>query len=222
MVPTKKMILLERKIKKQCPECKGEECDSCKSKVARMKIYALAGIPMNYWMLSLKKFQGDQNFRKLLVNKIVNIDKMYDEGKSLAFVGSLGTGKTYGLCCLLKTALVSGYSAKYLNMSDIIEETTKNDPAFFEKIVNVDFLGIDEYGSRWVYPSEKAEQLFGQTMERIFRHRFQNGMPTIICSNTPDLKDVLADDFADSVDSLFSNFVKIIYIAGKDFRKVKK
>jgi len=44
-------------------------------------------------------------------------------------------------------------------------------------------------------------------------------MPTIICSNTPDLKDVLAGEFSRAVDSLFSRYVKTIYVSGKDFRK---
>ena len=50
----------------------------------------------------------------------LNIDELYNGGKSLAFIGTLGTGKTFAATSILKKALVSSYSAYYANMSDII------------------------------------------------------------------------------------------------------
>ena len=209
-----------KKVLSSCKSCDGEGCRDCKSKTSRFRSYARVGIPMDYWTLAFKDFAGDSNFKKIISEYLTNINPAYEDGVSLAFVGNLGTGKTYAACSILKLAQVSGYSVKYLNMSDIIDNVSKGDRDFYDKATNIDFLCIDEYDARWVYPSEKAEQLFGQTMERILRFRFQNKMPTIICSNTLKLENVLAGDFSRAVDSLFSKYVKVIYVSGKDFRKI--
>lgn len=220
MVPAKKMQVIEEKIKKECG-CQGSGCSDCRTKVARMRMYANAEIPMDYWPLAMKDFKGDQNFKQYIINDILSdIKKVYEEGMSLAFVGNLGIGKTYAAACVLKTALMSGFTARYIYMSDIIQKSTESNSHIFEELTTVDFLVLDEYCDRYVFPSDKAEQLFGQTMERVLRHRLQNRMPTILCSNTPDLKDVLAGEFSRAVDSLFSRYVKIIYVSGKDFRKL--
>jgi DNA replication protein DnaC len=222
MVPPKKLQVIEEKIKREC-QCQTEGCSECKKKIARIRSYAKAEIPMDYWLLSMKDFQGDQNFKKYVVDNVLSdIPKFYEEGMSLAFVGNLGIGKTYAAVCILKSAIMSGYSARYIYMSDIIQKSTEGQSGIFDELTNVDFLTLDEYCDRYVFPSDKAEQLFGQTMERVLRHRLQNRMPTIICSNTPDLKDVLAGDFSRAVDSLFSRYVKTIYVSGKDFRKSGK
>jgi len=218
MVPEKKMNLIERKIQSSC-ECE-DGCNKCRAKFARYKSYSRANIPQSYWSLPFKNFQGDPNFGKYVSDRISNVNAMYEDGTSMAFVGNLGTGKTYAACCILKVAIVNGHTAMYVNMSDVINEVSKNNYEYLEQITNFDFICIDEFDSRWVFPSEKAEQLFGQTMERILRERFQNGLPTILCSNTVDIATVLSGDFSRAIDSLFSKYVKVLYVSGKDFRKI--
>jgi hypothetical protein len=44
-------------------------------------------------------------------------------------------------------------------------------------------------------------------------------MPTILCSNAENIDDVLSNDFARAFSSLRSMYMKVIYVAGKDFRK---
>jgi len=221
MVPNKKLELLKKNAQKSCDNCNGEGCSICASRKDRMNQYAKAGIPILYWDLAFKDFKGDARFAEQVKEILVNMDSFYDLGESIAFIGNLGTGKTYAACCILKIALLSKFSCMYLNMSDIIDRTTNNDKHFLEEITEVDILCVDEFDLRWVYPSEKAEQLFGQTMERILRIRFQNKMPTIICSNTLELKNVLGANFSPSIDSLFSKYVKSFFVVGKDFRKLK-
>lgn len=219
MVPPKKLQLIEEKIKREC-SCQGESCSECRGKISRIKMYAKAEIPMDYWFLSMKDFKGDPNFKKYVIDNVLSdVKKVYEEGTSLAFVGNLGIGKTYVAVAILKSALVAGFTARYIYMSDIIQKSTEGNSGIFEELTTVDFLVLDEYCDRYVFPSDKAEQLFGQTMERVLRHRLQNRMPTILCSNTPELKDVLAGEFSRAVDSLFSRYVKTIYVSGKDFRK---
>jgi DNA replication protein DnaC len=222
MIPEKKLNFIIRKIESNC-DCKGDGCQTCRQKTARITLYAKSGIPVEYWNKSWKDFAGDQNFKKIVRDKILSrMVDVYDNGESFAFVGKLGVGKTYAACAILKIAALNDFSIHYCNMSDVIDKVTKNDHEYFDILINKDFVCFDEFDSRWIYPSEKAEQLFGQTMERIFRHRFQNNMPTVVCSNTIDIESVLKNDFENSIDSLFTKFMKIIDVGGKDYRKYGK
>jgi DNA replication protein DnaC len=184
--------------------------------------YAEAGIPIDYWLLPFSNFSGDPNFKKAVSAIIENINNIYLSGESLGFVGNLGTGKTYAACCILKKAIVSGYDAKYVNMSDVVNgliSKSSDNQEYLSELMNIDFLVIDEFDKRWVFPSEKVEQLFGQTLEHILRSRFQNQMPTILCSNTNNIDDVLSDEFSRAFSSLRQKYMKVFIVAGRDFRK---
>jgi len=217
MIPLNKLKRVEEKIKKAC-ECKERGCRTCSRKIKRSGLYANANIPLTYWSLPFKNFEGDKRFAEKIKTIILNIEDFYDSGKSLAFVGNFGTGKTYAASCILKKAIVSGFSAYYISMSGLVDKILSGEhkPDFF---INQDFLCIDEYDSRWVFPSEKVERLFSQKLEYILRSRFQNGMPTILCSNTAEIEGVLGGDSKRIMDSLFSYHTEVIFVLGKDYRK---
>lgn len=219
MVPIKKLKLIEKEIQDEC-KCKGQGCNLCRAKLGRIKLYDSANIPMDYWFYSIKNFEGDSGFKGYITDKINNLDSLYESGQSLAFVGNFGTGKTYAACCILKKAITLGYSARYLHMSDIINELTSHvTPDYLKTLIDFDFLVIDEFCRRYIFPSEKAEQLFGQNLEYVLRARFQNKMPTILCSNNQNIDEVLSDDFAEAFSSLRSKYMQIIIVSGVDFRK---
>ena len=224
MIPTKKFNFIKKQVQQECQNCKGSGCLSCRKKISRMNIYANAGIPLDYWHLPFKDFAGNPIFKDKIKERIQNIDKMYAEGESLGFVGSLGTGKTYAACCILKKAAVTGYSTMYVNMADVVNQlVSKNSDnhQYLDKLINIDFLVIDEFDKRWVFPSEKVEQLFGQTLEHILRCRFQNQMPTILCSNTENIDNVLSAGFREAFSSLRHKYLKVITVGGRDFRKCR-
>lgn len=219
MASRKKIEFIEKKIKKECKICEGIGCNNCRDKTSRIMLYEKAGIPVDYWLLAFKDFKGDAKFKEAIADKLSNIDKMYEEGQSLAFVGNFGTGKTFAACSFLKKALVSDYTAKYYNMTEIISGVLSDDKIFFQDLTNYDFLVIDEFSKRFIFTSEKSEQIFGQTMEHVLRTRFQNKMPTILCSNDEDIDTVLDSDFSKAFSSLRKKYVKIYCLAGNDFRK---
>jgi DNA replication protein DnaC len=186
-------------------------------------MYARAGIPVEYLQRSWKDFDGDPNFKKLVRDTILSrIPDIYEQGQSYAFVGNLGIGKSYAACAILRLALVSDFKAKYETMSDIINTTLSHavdSNLYLKELMEVDFLVIDEFDLRWVFPSEKAEKMFGSTLEHILRNRFQNKMPTILCSNTVEIDNVLSEDFSKAFESLRNQYIQLIYVSGKDYRK---
>jgi len=220
MVPTKKMERMAGNVRKNC-KCSGTGCSICASKIGRMRDYANAGIPVVYWSLPFKKFEGDPRFAESVRGILRDIDSFYDTGKSYAFVGNLGTGKSYAACCILKASVISGYDCHYTQMAEIVNTllSGRDTTGYLADILEYDVLVIDEFDPRWVFPSVKVERIFGSNLEYILRTRFQNGMPTIVCSNAADIDEVLSNDFAKAFASLRNMYMDVHVVTGKDFRK---
>lgn len=214
---------LKRKQEKailNCKHCGGEGCHKCKSKANRYTKYDKANIPSCFWDYSISGFEGNKVFKRSIQKKAKDMEQWYDSGKSMILVGGLGTGKTYMSCCCLKLAIVAGYSAKYTSMMEVVNKiVTERDTDYIFEISNADFLVIDEFDSRWIFPSESAEQIFSSNMEYILRNRFQNGLPTIICSNTADIDSVLKGYHSKAFSSLKTKYADVVYIAGGDLRR---
>ena len=222
MIASNKISRMKDKIKSECTNCLGEGCYNCLVKVTRIEKYSDANIPVEYWNLSFKDFEGDPNFKNVFRKKLEDINKTYDEGKSFIFSGSLGTGKTYSACCMLKIAIASGYSGLYTTMADVVANILsreKDTAQYYEELISKDFLVIDEFSSHWIFPSEKSEQIFGSSLEYVLRTRFQNQLPTILCSNDNDVDKIFGGFFARSFKSLRSHHVELFIVGGKDHRR---
>jgi DNA replication protein DnaC len=223
MIPDNKLIRIKTKIKTECQKCNGDGCHVCLSKISRLEKYRNANIPVEYWNLSFKDFSGDPNFKTLIKSKLEDINSVYDAGKSLIFTGGLGTGKTYTACSFLKIALTSGYTALYTTMADVVANMLSREvdtSRYYSELIEKDFLVIDEFSSHWIFPSEKAEQLFGTSLEYVLRTRFQNQLPTILCSNDNDVDKIFGGFFAKSFKSLRSHHVELFIVGGKDHRRM--
>ena len=222
MIPNNKVLRKKEKMVSECSDCEGEGCQTCLVKTSRLDKYADANIPVEYWALSFKDFSGDPNFKTAMKVKLQNIDAVYDAGKSFLFCGSLGTGKTYTACAMLKIAIASGYKGLYTTMADVVANMLSREmdtSRYYAELIEKDFLVIDEFSSHWIFPSEKAEQLFGSSLEYVLRTRFQNQLPTILCSNDNDPDKIFGGFFARSFKSLRSGHVDVFVVGGKDHRR---
>jgi hypothetical protein len=85
------------------------------------------------------------------------------------------------------------------------------------ELMMVDFLVIDEMDPRFVANDNSAD-LFGRTLEHVFRTRLQNKLPVIMCSNSPNPTETFSGAIKQSIESITSN-MKMIVVISKDFRK---
>lgn len=131
-------------------------------------------------------------------------------------------GKTYVSANILKKATQKGYSGLYTTLTDCVNILTisPNDEKYNARkvLLSVDILVIDEFDSRFM-STEASSDLFGRTLENIFRTRTQNRIPTILCTNSPNIIDTFSGPIKKSLESLINGYVETISIFGKDFRK---
>jgi DNA replication protein DnaC len=168
----------------------------------------------------MNKFEGPKELLNVYKNVVENMSFVYNEGKSICLAGNNGVGKTMTSANILKYACQKNYSCTYTTLSDIvsvlIESPYESKFHARKELMMSDFLILDELDPRWI--SDSGSDLFGRTLESIFRTRHQNRLPTIFCTNSPNPIEAFTGAIKQSIDSLMSG-VKIIPVFGADHRK---
>ena len=182
-----------------------------------------ANIPCAYWSLNMNDFKGPQTLLDAYNKYISNLTEMYSKGVSLCFAGSHGIGKTLCSTNILKKACHKNYSCIYTTLSDVVSvlvDAPNEEKFFARKILTMsDFIVIDEFDHRFF--NANGADLFGRTLENIFRTRLQNKLPTIMCTNSPNPVEGFTGVLKQSIESLY-NSVETVIAIGQDFRKQGK
>ena len=195
-------------------------------KLTAINRYAESNIPVEYWNIKMDKdFTGDSRLLEKYNSYISDIKASYINGKSICFAGHHGLGKTFICTSILKVACHKGYSCLYSDISNIITVLTQAhiDDKFIAKreLTMVDFLVVDELDPRFFNASESAMELFAKSFENILRTRRQNKLPTLVCTNSPNIIESFSGPLKESLSSLFSDKMEMFPIFGNDFRKMK-
>jgi len=193
-------------------------------KQAAIKRFAESNIPVEYWHLSMKNFQGGIRLLEKYNEYVEDLSSIYTNGTSFCLAGSHGLGKTMISTCILQATSLKGYSSLYTTLSDLVSVLTQasNEEKFIARreLCMVDFLVIDEFDSRFMSTTSSAD-LFARMLENVFRSRIQNKLPTIMCTNSPNILEAFTDSLKASLGSLMSGYLPVIAVFGQDFRKNK-
>lgn len=221
---------LEQTIR-NCPTCSARSdvkldanlCDDCRIRNKCIHRYAESNIPVVYWNLEMDHhFTGDPILMEKYKTITSDLRKTYRDGLAVCFAGNHGLGKTMTCCNVLKRAAEIGYSCLYVNLGDIVtimlNRDTEDKGVARKELLLVDFLVIDEFDPRYM-SNDKASDLFGKILEEIFRTRHQNGLPIMMCTNSPNVVESFTGPIKQSITSLM-NTVTTIAVLGKDHRKV--
>lgn len=169
----------------------------------------------------MKDFLGPIELKRAYDGIIGSIASIYNEGHSVCFAGQHGIGKSMTATNIIKYACQKNYLCLYSTLSDIVDALISSpiEEKFLARreLTLVDFLVIDEFDQRFIL-SEMSADLFGKTLEHIFRTRSQNKLPTIFCTNSPNPIEAFSGSIKISIESLMNN-IEIIPVIGKDFRK---
>lgn len=194
-------------------------------KLIAINRYAESNIPIEYWTLKMEKdFYGDSRLLNKYNEYVVDLKKSYLDGTSICFAGSHGLGKTFTISSILKKASNKGFTCLYTTLSDIVNVLTSanNEEKFLARreLTLVDFLAIDEFDSRFI-SSDNAADLYARTLENVFRTRSQNKLPTLMCTNSPNIIETFNGPLKASIDSLMKGYLKLFPVFGEDYRKKK-
>jgi DNA replication protein DnaC len=170
----------------------------------------------------MKDFKGDESLKRTYKDATQDLGKTYNEGTCVCFAGPHGVGKTYTCSNILKRAVEKGYHCLYVTLGDIVANVTSapSDEKFIarKELTMIDFLVVDEFDPRWM-PTDASSDLFGRTMEDVFRKRASNNLPLFMCTNSPNVVESFHGPIKHSVESLM-HYAKVIPVLGKDFREV--
>ena len=204
-------------------EASTEDVKDRSVKLIAINRYAESNIPIEYWSLKMDRdFFGDPRLLAKYEEYIADLKASYINGVSICFAGAHGVGKTMAVTCILKKAAQKGFSCLYTTLSDIVNTLTSasNEDKYLARreLALVDFLVIDEFDSRFM-PSENAADLYARSLEGVFRTRSQNKLPTLMCTNSPNVVESLNGPLKASIDSLMKGYMKIFPVLGDDGRK---
>jgi DNA replication protein DnaC len=186
--------------------------------------YAEANIPIDYWNKSMTKhFTGSDILLNTYNKYVEDLKSSFMAGKSICFAGPNGIGKTMVVSNILKKGCDKGYNCLYTTLSDAVSVLTRA-PSYEiylarQELMKCDFLVIDEFDNRFM-SSDNSIDLFARTLESIFRTRSQNVMPTLMCTNSPNILNSFNGSLKISLDSLLSGYLETIAVFGKDHRKI--
>lgn len=194
-------------------------------KTIALNRYAESNIPLEYWDLKMERdFHGDERLLIKYQEYIKDLKSSYANGYSICFAGPHGTGKSLTSSCILKAACNRNYQCLYTTLSDIVNILTQasNEEKYLSRreLILVDFLVIDEFDQRFM-PSETAADLYARNLENVFRTRSQNKLPTLMCTNSPNVIESFTGSLKVALNSLIKGYLEIFPIFGEDFRKKK-
>lgn len=185
--------------------------------------YAESNIPIEYWNLKMEKdFHGDSRLLNKYNEYVADLKSSYINGASVCFAGGHGLGKTFTVCSILKKASNKGFSCLYTTLSDMVNvliyASVEEKFIARRELTLVDFLVIDEFDSRFMQ-NDNAADLYARSLENIFRTRSQNKLPTLMCTNSPNVVESFNGALKASVDSLVKGYLKVFPVFGEDYRK---
>lgn len=180
----------------KCPTCAGRkkytldhdvfECD-CQLQLLLQKHYFRANIGREYHDICLKDFIGDDTKAVVPVVEeyIHKFEDNFHYGLGLTFRGPVGTGKTFGMTCVLKELVKQGrdvYMTTFEELIDVWGSSWHDDKAkkvLQDKLKRVDVLGLDE-----VRTDRRNEGGFlANGFDSVVRFRTANLLPTLVTTN---------------------------------------
>jgi DNA replication protein DnaC len=210
-----------------CPTCRGkksflwrgekQECD-CELQVVLHMLYLSAGIGPLYQRLDWDDYEGDTKARDFVFGYLRRHAAFFSAGFGLILHGPYGTGKTMLVNLAAKDLLRLGYGVYATTFPAMVDMFTKGwgDNAekerFERKIIDSDFLVLDDIGKEFRSKTNLAESTF----DHILRQRAVNLRPTVLTTNMSE--DELAYGYGAAIFSLLRERSDSHEMTGEDWR----
>ena len=165
--------------------------------------------------------------------KIYNRCKKYCEvskevlnrGIGIYLFGNKGTGKSHITACMANELMNNYHTVLYTNFSEIskyiretFNKTSETEYDFLERLSNIDFLFIDDFGTEIVTKNNQDIWLQEKVFE-VINKRYNNNKPIIFTSNY-SLRQLYEErGIADKTIDRINEMCEIMKLEGESYRK---
>ena len=192
---------------------------SCANQKTAARYYYAANIPRRFHSLSLRDM--DKNYKAdvegAVQHYLDNFEFIYHYGKGLCFHGTQGTGKTLAATHILKELIKRGYRGYFIQWSELFNSWASSwkDAASKElverNLKRAQVLVLDDITS----DGRNSEGFLQAGLEAVFRHRYNNSLPTILTTNMTNSD--IEVEFPRAY-SLISGVTDWVTFRGRDYR----
>ena len=151
-----------------------------------------------------------------------------ERGYGIYLFGNKGTGKTHLTACMVNSLIEQGYTALCTNFSEISKKikstfkgTGETEAAFIQRLTDIDFLFIDDFGTEKVAKGDEDLWLQEKVFE-IVNKRYVENKPIIFTSNY-SLRELIEErGVADKTVDRINEMCTVMKLEGSSYRQVIK
>lgn len=174
---------------------------------------------------------SNEDFKKIYVRckRYCEVaDKVLDKGIGIYLFGNKGTGKSRLTACMANELIHNYYTVLYTNFSEIskyirntFNKTNDSEYEFLERLTNVDFLFIDDFGTELVTKNDQDLWLQEKVFE-VINKRYNNNKPIIFTSNY-SLRELIEErGVADKTIDRINEICEVMKLEGSSYRRKVK
>ena len=154
--------------------------------------------------------------------------KVLDKGIGIYLFGTKGTGKSRLTACMANELMNNYYTVLYTNFSEIskyirgtFNKSNETEYDFLERLTNIDFLFIDDFGTELVTKNDQDLWLQEKVFE-VVNKRYNNNKPIIFTSNY-SLRELIEErGVADKTIDRINEMCEVMKLEGISYRKSVK
>lgn len=155
-------------------------------------------------------------------------DKVLKNGTGIYLFGNKGTGKSRLTACMANKLMDNYFTVLYTNFSEISKyirnsfgNKNESEYDFLERLTNIDFLFIDDFGTELVSKNDQDLWLQEKVFE-VINKRYNNNKPIIFTSNYSLTQLINERGVADKTVDRIMEMCEIMKLVGQSYRRVVK
>lgn len=179
-----------------CPEChklqQAKEDQARRAEILerdRQARYTRASLPKRFVGRTLENWTARTPDQLRVLEEVSDFFRdpqaSVSDGRSYAFIGGCGTGKTHLAVGMIRALIDAGFTAKYANVPEAIARVkatyganrTESEEQVIESFTSPDLLVLDEVGVQFGTETENL------VLFRILNRRYEDMKPTVLISN---------------------------------------
>ncbi len=172
----------------------------------------------------------NEEFMKIFkrCNKYCEVAReVLERGIGIYLFGNKGTGKSHLTACMANELMDNYYSVLYTNFTEIskyIRGTFRGNESehdFLERLTNIDFLFIDDFGTELVTKNNEDLWLQEKVFE-VINKRYNNNKPIIFTSNYSLRQLIEERGLADKTIDRINEMCEVMKLEGTSYRRKVK